>query len=145
MSGRRTACTPELTKEIADLITQGLSNKDACAIVGISQTSYHNWINRAELELERLKESKTRLRKREKPFIEFLEAIKKAIPDRKKELINRIARHSHQYWQAAAWLLERLHPDEFGRRDRMDITSGDKPIKGYAIVSPEDWPENDEQ
>lgn len=30
-------------------------------------------------------------------------------------------------------------------KDRLDITSGDRPIKGYAVVSPEDWPAEDEE
>lgn len=30
-------------------------------------------------------------------------------------------------------------------KERLDITSGDRPIKGYAIVSPEDWPANEEE
>lgn len=30
-------------------------------------------------------------------------------------------------------------------KERMDITSGDRPIKGYMVVSPEDWPQNGDE
>lgn len=33
------------------------------------------------------------------------------------------------YWQAAAWLLERRYPNEYGRRERIDVNE-EKPKTG---------------
>jgi len=30
-------------------------------------------------------------------------------------------------------------------KERLDVTSGDRPIKGYVIISPEDWPQNGDE
>ena len=155
---RKTACTPELTKEIATNIKMGMSNQDAVNLAGISHTAFYNWLNRGEAELERVAAGSGRkIRKNEQPFVDFVEAIKSAIPARKQILIGRIQRAAQggetitetykKYrkgvvveerhttktraaeWQAAAWLLERLHYDEFGRRSRVDVYDWRKELK----------------
>lgn len=37
-------------------------------------------------------------------------------------------------WQAAAWTLERMHPEKYGRRDTTVIEGGDKPITQVGLV-----------
>ncbi len=175
MIGRRTICTPEITKAVADNIVLGLSNKDACANAGISETAFYDWLRRGREELERVAQSPRRgIRKREKPFTEFAESIKKAVPRRKQILVGRIqqaARGGDEYketfrkykqnregkptlveervtvktrspeWQAAAWLLERLHYDEFGRRQRVDVYDWRSEVQAMldsGSVTPED-------
>lgn len=49
----------------------------------------------------------------ERPFVEFADIIKRAIPRRKLTLLTKI--RSDESWQSAAWLLERIHSDEFSR------------------------------
>lgn len=122
MAGRKTDCTPETTKTIADNISIGLSNRDACALAGIVEATYYNWLNRGQAELDRVNEdSRRKILKSELPFVEFLEAIKKAIPRRKQRLVGIIQKATPDQWQAAAWLLERLHFEEFGRKDRLQV------------------------
>ncbi len=97
--------------------------------------------------------NRRRIRKREKPFVQFLQEVKKAHSARKRTLLARIlqtARGGEERtetrqtlrrvngelqvveerttvktaapnWTAAAWLLERGYPDEFGRRTRLDV------------------------
>ena len=105
--GRKTLCTPELTAEIRDYIVQGLSNKDACALAGINESTFYLWLNEGE--------------KGKSPYLEFLESIKSAVPSRKKELLNKIAQAGRDHWQAFAWLLERLHPSEFALTKRREL------------------------
>lgn len=144
-----------MIKKIADNIVLGLSNKDACANAGIAERTFYQWLQRGHAELERVAESgRRKIRKRERPFVQFAQSIKKAVPKRKQILVGRIqqaARGGDEYtetfrkykqgregkpvlveerfttkirapeWTAAAWLLERLHYDEFGRRQRVDV------------------------
>lgn len=125
MTGRKTLCTPETIKAITDNIILGMSNRDACALSGIDASTFYIWLQRGEAEHNRLQTSPKRaVRPREAPFLNFFNAIKKAIPQRKQSLILqiRMAAREPQHWQAAAWLLERIHPDEFARKDRLDVT-----------------------
>jgi len=53
-------------------------------------------------------------------------------------IIRTAAQEGH--WQAAAWLLERSDPDQWGRRvvtqeGRVDITSGGEPVQNATIES----------
>ena len=150
MAGRRTICTPEVIKAVCDNITLGLSNHDAAVLAGIAEATFYGWLKRGELETQRVAEtSRRQIRQRERPFVEFLEAVKKAKSVRKQVLIGRIQKAAqggteytetktvhkggkvveetittkrlHPEWTAAAWLLERMHPDEFGRRQRVDV------------------------
>lgn len=136
MAGRKTDCTPETIKIIADNIAIGLSNKDAATLAGIDESTFYNWINRAEVELNRVAEDNRRkVFKEEQPFVEFFKSIKKAIPRRKQRLVGVIQSAAPSQWQAAAWLLERLHFDEFGRKDRQDVTiNNGQPIEFKHII-----------
>lgn len=83
LTGRRTKCTPETIKAIADNIILGLSNRDACLSVGISEATFYGWMQRGEAELRRIAEFPGyRVRKREQPFVKFLETIRRIIPER---------------------------------------------------------------
>lgn len=161
---RNTDCTPEVIAAVAKNIAEGLCNRDAARNAGIGESTFYAWLKRGKAELARVAKNpgRRKLRPREEPFVEFVEAIKRAIPERKKALLAQIQKAAHggeeiletrriykrvkvkggkndggyrkvlveetistktssPQWQAAAWLLERLHPDEFGKRSRLDV------------------------
>ena len=95
--------TESLIDEISKLIGGGLTNKDACAIVGISEASLYKWLKEPREGLE----------------IELFKALEKARATRKAFLLQTITRAAQGgTWQAAAWYLERQYPSEYGRPDR---------------------------
>jgi hypothetical protein len=52
----------------------------------------------------------------------FSDAVEKAEGEAESRFLTQVARAATTgTWQAAAWWLERRHPDEYGRRERMDI------------------------
>ena len=106
--GRPTKCTPELIQEMHDLLVQGLTQRDACAIAGIHAGTFSEWVNLGE-------EGKH-------PYTKFSEAVKEAVPKRKQALLATIAHHARNQWQAAAWLLERAYPEEYSLRTRTEIS-----------------------
>lgn len=149
-AGRKTLCTPEIIREISTNLIAGLSNRDAAALSGITEATFYGWYARGRDETERLKDCpRCKPKKNEKIFVEFFEAIEKAIPKRKQTLIGNIQKAAlgkgeitetkrvykdgilveevttvkglRPEWTASAWLAERLHPDEFGRRQRVDV------------------------
>jgi len=53
------------------------------------------------------------------PLLREMEEAEGGMVTRALGVIRRAAEEGQ--WQAAAWLLERRHPDHFGRRDRQDV------------------------
>ena len=45
MAGRKSKYTPELQKQITDVLASGATIRDACAHVGISEKTYFEWMN----------------------------------------------------------------------------------------------------
>ncbi len=128
--GRRTKCTPELIQEIAVRISRdGCTYLDAAKLSGISPATLQTWMRRGRKEQARLialgldSNDEDAIDIHEFPFLEFFETIDKAIPLRKALLVERIrdAGRDPRNWTANAWLLERLHPDQFGRKTRLEI------------------------
>ena len=113
--GRPTDCTPETIKAITDLIRVGNYASVAARSVGISESTYYDWLNRG--------------RRGEKPFSDFSEAIKKAEADGETYRVSRIIQASAEQWQAAAWWLERKMPERWGRRDRQPVPWQDEVLQ----------------
>lgn len=97
-------CTQELIDKAVQLKKTGAKNKDICAYIGIAEATFYRWCNKPNSEKQR----------------EFGESLKKAEPEYKAALRSKIMNAANDgSWQAAAWLLERLYPDEYGRKDRV--------------------------
>lgn len=98
---RPTKYTPERVKSILSDLAAGIPKQHAAIRAGVSDQTLLNW---------------------EHKYPEFAAGIRKAEADavaRNVALIQRAAQDGT--WQAAAWWLERRHPEEFGRRDRLSI------------------------
>ena len=94
--------TEDLIKIICELKGKGMSNKDICMAVGIHEATLYRWLNKPSARLHRV----------------LSEEFKKAEARYKQELLDTIrgaALAKRQYRTAAAWLLERKYPEEFGR------------------------------
>ena len=101
--GRATKLTPEVQKIICDSVAAGVDRKHAALRAGTSARSVRQWLQDA-----RKPDAKPVL-------IAFAAAIKKAEADavaRNVALIQKAAQDGT--WQAAAWWLERRHPQEYG-------------------------------
>lgn len=115
--GRRTLLTPELQQAICANIAAGLSQRDAAELAGVPSSTFYGWLQRGETERKRLEKSKrAKPKASEKPFMEFSEAVKKALLDYKKARITGIQQAAAEHWQANAWILERRFPNEFGQK-----------------------------
>lgn len=103
--GMRAKLTPELIDAMCGLKADGLSNKDICKAVGISEGTLYRWLSNPSTKLHR----------------ELGERLKKEDARYKQTMLNTIrdaALAKNGQWTAAAWLLERKFPDEYGRVDR---------------------------
>lgn len=100
---------PKLTQELVDraiaLKRDGLSNGDIICALGIHESTFYRWIGDPKNKLQR--ELREGLKKEEAAFKQTLLTT-----------IRSAALARNQYWTAAAWLLERKYPDEYGKADR---------------------------
>ena len=105
----RMARRPKLTQEMVDeaiaLKADGLSNGDIICALGIHESTFYRWIGDPKNKLQRaLSEG----------LIQEESAFKRTLLT----TIRSAALARNQYWTAAAWLLERKYPDEFGKAER---------------------------
>lgn len=82
-----------ITNKILECLKSGLTAKDACYFVGISEETYYKW-------------------KREKP--EFSESIERELLEFKQVCLKSIM--DSKDWKAHAWWLERRYPAEYSAR-----------------------------
>ena len=112
--------TPQLQAEFCKALENGASILGACGHVGITEKTYYNWINKA-------KEAKTKTK-----FVKFQECVETA---KQKALFNFeqvIVSASMEHWQAAAWMLERRHPNLYGKREKIEADVTHKGLSGLA-------------
>ena len=124
--GRKTKLTPELHDRIVQFIRAGNYIRTACLACGIDEATYFNWMKWG-------KQANTGV------FFEFFKALKKAEAEAEARLVTQVNLAGPKNWQAAMTMLERKFPERWGKRDKVDVTSGGHAIKGYIGISPEDW------
>lgn len=107
---------PKLTEEMVEqalkLKADGLSNGDIICALGIAESTFYRWIGDPKNKLQR----------------SLSEGLKKEEAQFKQTLLTTIrsaALARNQYWTAAAWLLERKFPNEYGKAERRN-DSGDE-------------------
>ena len=119
---------PKLTQELVDraiaLKRDGLSNGDIICALGIHESTFYRWIGDPKNKLQR----------------ELSEGLKKEEAAFKQTLLTTIrsaALARNQCWTAAAWLLERKYPDEYGkanrRRDEEGAEAAPKNVLGVTV------------
>lgn len=135
--GRPTKFTPDRTQKIIDALRGGNYRSTACQYAGINYQTFLNWLTIAKGP--------------DAPpeYVDFLEAVEKAEADAEVARVALIAKASQDVmdedgelvakgsWQAAAWHLERSHPERWGRREasKVEISGPDGgPISVQAAL-----------
>jgi hypothetical protein len=112
--GRSTKLTPGIRDALLEAVRAGLPFERACHLVGIAPATAYQWIARGEGRMP------------ERPatpvFVEFAEAVKSAEVEAEKLALDRIreAAEDGRQWTAAAWYLERRHPERWRKRETIE-------------------------
>jgi len=119
--------TEDLISRIVPIIEEGNFAEVAYSSVGIGKTTFYRWLSLGEKATTGV-------------YRDFWNAIKKAeaIAETRYLGVIRDAANSGN-WTAAAWYLERRYPDRWGKKDRMDVTSGGEALRivvKYADSNP---------
>jgi len=93
-------------KLIAAAIIAGMTYEYSATIAGIDRRTFYVWRRKGRLAKTGIyRELHTALEKADALFVQKAVAL--------------INAHGRTQWQACAWLLERRHPEIFGRYDRL--------------------------
>lgn len=118
--GRPTLLDEDRLERITDALRNGAYIEHAAQAAGISPSTYHNWMDRGRTERDR-RRAGLAADDHETPYVDFLESVEKAQSEAAVELLGEIANHARNgTWQAAAWILERKFPRQWGRFDRTE-------------------------
>lgn len=111
----------QIQNKIITAIRAGNYIETAAAYAGITKSTLYDWLKRGEREKQRVaKNPRNRIRKEEAIFVGFSNAVEKALAEAEIRDVAIIGKAAEEYWQAAAWRLERKFPDRWGRK-KLDI------------------------
>lgn len=89
----------------------GLNQKECAEVAGINEATLYKWLNKG-------KEAK---RGKYRDFYNDFQMAKN-----RNKLFHLKKIHEAEQWTASAWYLERVYPEEFGRKDRVDLNHDGK-------------------
>ena len=115
MAGRKTKLTPEVQEIIVDGINAGLTLVLTCARAGVTYVTFYRWLEKGEAANSGV-------------FCEFFNAVSRAKADSALRLVSQITLQAPTDWRAAAFLLERRFPDDYGKRSEVTGKDGG-PVK----------------
>ena len=120
--GRPTKLTDEIQQKILQALAAGNYQDTAAAYAGISTSTFYNWLERGKTERVRISAGE-KPKKTEEPYVEFVDAIESARAQAEVRSVALIQKAANDgTWQAAAWYLERSHPQRWGRLNRTEIS-----------------------
>lgn len=117
---------PTFKREFLTNIRLGLNITDSCYLAGCTPEAFHRWRKNATLGRPK--------------YQEFMVEVAKARAECKSVLVRKVhdASDDPKNWTAAMTLLERLFPDEFGRKDKKIVEEDKKVSINVNKVSAEE-------
>lgn len=107
---RHTSLTPEVARTILDAVRAGNFKTTAAAAAGVHRDSLYEWLRRGDEEPDSV-------------FADFAEQLRAAEAEYELEAVAFLqTTRDPVALKARAWLLERLHPDRFGKRLRAELS-----------------------
>ena len=97
-------------------IEKGATYATACGFAGISYDAFYAWRKKAELILnmpiELLADHPDKI------YVDFYWRVKEVESFAAMKWLDKIEQAANVQWQAAAWKLERRHPEQYGRTEK---------------------------
>lgn len=115
--GRPSKRTPEIEAAIAECLRLGMTIPQTCDACGVSQTQFRNW---------------------RKHYRDFQELVRRAEAEAVKLnlAVIQAAAASGRSWQAAAWFLERKHPEQWAKTETLSIEARKDALKDAIAIGP---------
>jgi hypothetical protein len=123
--GPKSTLTPEVADRIVALLSAGNYVQVAIRACGVARRTYTDWLAKG--------------REGDPEFEAFAERVDRARAEGEARNVAQIARAAGDSWQAAAWLLERMAPERWGRVS-VRLRDVAPPESEVPIVTDEDDP-----
>lgn len=166
--GRGSVLTLPRVEQLVTIISAGNYVTAACGFAAISESTFHSWRARGEIELDRVASIEgvdlpailetafsdpdaltaahmwdhkpARFTAREWPFVVFHLQMQRARAAAEMRIVQVIHKAAMAGdWRAGAWWLERTMPDRYGARDRLALEGSDGgPVKVETVVTVEE-------
>jgi len=121
-AGRPSKLTPATKQKLLDAVALGSTYTKACYFAGITYATFRAWMIRGEAQ-------KTGIYK------DFFDEMKAAEGTAAVGFLANIVEAANKGdWKAAAWLLERRYPKEYGRRSIVEINEAEIKEEYNAIL-----------
>lgn len=121
--------TPERKEKILELLRAGNYIETTAKACGLCSMSIHRWIRSGREISERIEENKQdpkTLNKTDKWYLAFYYDVVQAQAEAETSLVATIKTAAKDNWVAAMTMLERKHPEHWGRRDKIEYTGETK-------------------
>ena len=105
--GRPTKLTDEIQQAILDALSMGNFVETACAVAGIHKDTFYHWLKLAD-DAPNGRHAK------------FRAAVQQAMAQAENDAVSLITAAGTTQWQALAWRLERMYPERWGQRMKVD-------------------------
>jgi hypothetical protein len=125
--GRKTKLDQQTADRLLAVLRAGGYDETACAAAQVSRQQFYEWLRRG--------------RAGEALFAAFLADVERARAEGESRNVLLIAQQAQHTWQAAAWLLERRHPERWAR---VSQRSPDAPAANAAMTTDDPFAEVDE-
>ena len=130
-----TVLSGEVRDEIARRLSSGCTLEVAAQAVGVNRRTIQTWLAVGR-EARDLDEQGAKLTARQTQCLGLLEAEQAARAELRVKALASIQKAALTgTWQAGAWLLERLFPDEFAAQKRSNGGAGGRPLG--AVSAPD--------
>ncbi len=133
MSGRRQPgpdplLTEQVRAEIVRNLESGTTLEVAAQAAGVTRRTLRNWLAAGE-QAETTVEHGERLSARQQSYLDLHEAARAARARAQVRALATVQKAALDgSWQAAAWFLERVYPDEFSAKRPRDKGVGGRPM-----------------
>ncbi len=112
---RRLTLTPDVHAKVREALDAGAYQTDAAAYAGISPRTYWSWLERGRAAVDRI-EAGEDVDETDEALAAFLHMVDGSRARVTVELAGCIREAAARDWRAAAWWLERSHPETYGKR-----------------------------
>lgn len=113
----------QFVANLCQALRSGNTKKNSCLLAGCSETQLYKWLRDPDCEIEGTLAN------------QFAESIKKSMAEAQNRNIVLIQKAAQTNWTAAAWYLERSDPENWGKREKHEVSGPDgKPIETIAIT-----------
>ncbi len=114
--------TDENVGLIMDAIVAGMGLARAAGYADVPERTVKGWLARGRAAIEASEDNDAPIPESERPFVDFARRVDTARARAVARNVTIIQEAAPNDWRAAAWWLERAHPDEYGRSTRMEVT-----------------------